>query len=500
VFALYSARRLPEALSAVQGLLSTYPDAPLLLNILGAIHAGLGDLDAAADSYRRALRLRPDVADTHFHLGNVLAVKGDRAGALAAFDKAVELRPDYVEAHANRCRELERANRIDELRTALADAGSHCPPEHPALQLWRAELARRDGDFDAARRVLEVPATAPADADTEEARSYLLAEVYDRLGEPQAAYRAALAANKLCAASEAARRIDGAAYRRQIALLTETFTPQWVDRWLPAPVTDTYADPVFLVGFPRSGTTLLDTLLRSHPRVIVVEEKPMVRVLEQAVSKLPGGYPGALADLDAAALADLRSAYFAELARHTGPVVSGQLVVDKLPFNLAHAGLLQRVFPRSRFLLALRHPCDAVLSAYLRSFELNEAMVNFLDLEAAAGLYAEVMTLWRRYCEVLPLSVHEIRYEELVAAVRPTLTPLLEFLGLDWHDALAAHDETARARGDMQTPSYHQVVEPVYTRASGRWQGYREALAPVLPVLEPWLAEWGYPPAAQGGD
>jgi tetratricopeptide (TPR) repeat protein len=489
VFALYSARRMPEALAEIHRLLQKFPAAPLLLNIEGTIHAGLGHYDEAVTSYRRALALRPDVADTHFHLGNALAARGDRSEALAAFERAVAIRPEYVEAHGQVCRELERANRVAELREALERADRHCSPNHPVLQLRRAELARHEADFEAARRALETPPSAPADSDTAAARDYLLAEVLDRQGDAAGAFEAATRANRQSASTELAQRISRDAYRDQIAMLQRRFTAEWVASWEPATINDSHPDPVFLVGFPRSGTTLLDTLLRSHPGIAVVEEQPMVRMLEQAVAALPGGYPDALqaGDLDA-----LRAAYFAELARHLGPQQSTALVVDKLPLNLVHAGLLQRVFPRSRFLFALRHPCDSVLSCYLRSFELNEGMVNFLTLEDAAELYDAVMTLWQSYRQVLPLSVYTLRYEDVVASVRTALVPLLDFLDLDWHPDLEAHVDTARARVDIQTPSYHQVIEPIYTRARDRWERYREPLSPVLPTLEPWVAEWGY--------
>lgn len=482
---------MPEALAEIHRLLKQFPAAPLLLNIEGTIHAGLGQHDEAVASYRGALASRPDVADTHFHLGNALAARGDRDEALAAFEQAVALRPEYVEAHGQVCRELERANRVTDLREALERAGRHCDPNHPVLQLRQAELARHEGDFDAARRWLEAPPSAPSDSDTAAARDYLLAEVLDRRGDAAGAFQAATRANRQSASTEVAQRIGRTAYRDQISQLRRQFSAEWVATWEPARISDSLPDPVFLVGFPRSGTTLLDTVLRSHPGIAVVEEKPMVRVLEQAVAALPGGYPDALqaGDLDA-----LRAVYFTELARHLEPQQSTALVVDKLPLNLVHAGLLHRVFPRARFLLALRHPCDSVLSCYLRSFELNEGMVNFLTLEDTAALYDAVMTLWQAYRRVLPLSVYTLRYEDLVDSVRAALVPLLDFLGLDWHPDLEAHVNTARARGDIQTPSYHQVIEPIYTRARDRWQRYREPLSPVLPVLQPWVAEWGYQP------
>jgi tetratricopeptide (TPR) repeat protein len=492
VFALYSARRLPEALAATRRLLAAHPDAPLLLNILGLIHAGLGQWHEAITSYRRVLQVNPVVAETHFHLGNALAALGDRSEALGAFERAVQLKPEFIEAHSCICRELERANRIEDLQQALLRAEGHCPGEHPLLQLRRAELARRKGDLAGARALLAAPAGVPADPDTRQESAYLMAELCDRLGDAGAAFQAAAEGNRLCAASYPAQRISAAPYLDQIGRLSQCFTADWVAGWRSVEVARERPDPVFLVGFPRSGTTLLDTLLRSHPAVSVAEEKPTVSKLEQAVSDLPGGYPDALAALNADQLEHLRSVYFAELAKHLDRADPAAVVVDKLPLNMVHAGLLQRVFPGSRFLFALRHPCDSVLSCYLRAFDLNEGMVNFLQLADAAGLYDRTMRLWRQYREVLPLQVHAVRYEALVNSLEEALIPTFDFLDLPWDDAVLDYASTARQRGNIQTPSYHQVTETIYSRASGRWERYREQLAPVLPVLGPWAEQLGY--------
>ena len=128
----------------------------------------------------------------------------------------------------------------------------------------------------------------------------------------------------------------------------------------------------------------------------------------------------------------------------------------------------------------------------MQSFEINEAMVNFLDLEDAAHLYDKVMALWRRYQAVLPMAVHTLRYESLIEGFEETLTPLLDFLGLDWDDGLASYADTAQARGLINTPSYNQVTQPLYTRSRGRWERYREQMEPVLSLLLPWARRFGY--------
>jgi hypothetical protein len=159
---------------------------------------------------------------------------------------------------------------------------------------------------------------------------------------------------------------------------------------------------------------------------------------------------------------------------------------------MARAAVIHRLFPNARFILAERHPADVVLSCFMANFTLNLAMRSFTDLEEAARTYDTVFRAWHRGGELFPLRTHAIRYERLVADTRGELQPLVAWLDLDWNDRLLAHDQTARERGRVRTASYSQIGEKLYTRASGRWRRYADELAPVMPILAPWIARMGY--------
>ena len=168
------------------------------------------------------------------------------------------------------------------------------------------------------------------------------------------------------------------------------------------------------------------------------------------------------------------------------------MLIDKSPLFLTKAVLIQRLFPNARFILALRHPCDVLLSCFMSNFRLNNAMSNFLRLEDAAEFYDLTFQHWERARALFPLNVHTIVYERLVEDVEAEVRPLFDFLGLDWRDEALDHRATAKARGLITTASYSQVVEPIYKRAAGRWEGYRHHLEPILPVLRPWVEKFGY--------
>ena len=214
--------------------------------------------------------------------------------------------------------------------------------------------------------------------------------------------------------------------------------------------------------------------------------------VQDAFGRLPGGHPDGLAEIKPNHLAELRQIYFEELDKHLAPEDRSSIVIDKLPLNICLAGLIHRIFPQARFVFSLRHPCDCVLSCFMQEFRINEGMANFLDLEDAARLYDKIMDLWEQYKTVLPLDVHTVKYESLIEAFEETLTPLLDFLGVGWDDGVRDYTKTAIERGKIFTPSYNQVTQPLYTRARGRWERYREQMQPVLPPLLPWVGHFGY--------
>jgi hypothetical protein len=290
---------------------------------------------------------------------------------------------------------------------------------------------------------------------------------------------------------------DKSSISREIALMREKVEPQMHDASPPLP--DGYPAPVFLIGFPRSGTTLLDQILSSHPAIQVAEEKPAVYQMAQYLIKAneqqypsgkSPGYASCLLPTKAGDIEEMRRIFLAEHSDHM-EIRKDKIFIDKLPLNILHASLIKRVFPGAKFILALRHPCDCVLSCFMQEFEMTRSMARFLDIQDAARFYDEVFGLWEHLTKIMPLNVHTVRYEDIVDDFRPTVASLLDFLGAGWHDAVLKYDETARKK-ICNTPSYHQVTEKIYTRASGRWLRYKEQLKPVLGILEPHARRHGY--------
>ena len=489
--ALKDSGRLDDAVTHFETAAVLLPNVVDAQNNLGTALVELGRPADAVAAYRRSLSLAPDDAGTHFNLGVALKTLEKWDEAAASYRKAVALRPGYADAHYNLMQLFEITNRVEELRDAAVEARRACSDD-PRLALGEAWILKRDGEHAAARQLLEATGRPNEDPVCLAERAYFLGGLCDRTGDVEAAFRYFTEGGRHSKAIAGRQGLDGARFRGRVDILSRRFTADWIAGWQTIDARHERPDPVFIVGFPRSGTTLLDTILRSHAAIDVVEERPAVYRMRTALRQFPGGDPDALATLAPDQLAALRHAYFATIGSARKVDSHASIIVDKLPLNIVEAGLIQRIFPNSRFLFVQRHPCDCVLSCLMQSFGLNDAMANFLDLQDAARLYDEVMTLWQHYQSVLPLAVHTVRYEDLIGAFDETISPVLDFLGLDWDDGVRNYAETARSRDRINTPSYSQVIQPLYTHARNRWERYREPMQPVLPALLRWADRFGY--------
>ena len=492
--ALQRQDRLAEAVAAYDRALEVRPEyAEAWCNRGRTLHL-LENAPAAVESLRRALRLRPHWPKALRYLGDALGQQGQRDEAERCYRRALALDPADGETHAALAALLERANRLEEgLAAARQALRLNSGDVRAAVTAARAE--RRLGRAEAALRRLE-ELGARADLESRAYAAFERGQCLDRLEEYGRAYQAFAEGNALLADTPAARGIDRRLFPGLIERLAQRFTPAWVDSWTPAPPEER-PTPVFLIGFPRSGTTLLDQILDSHPMLSTMEEKDALDQVRRKIEQSNGGYPDALASLDPSAIQALRGAYYNEVDRHLGDL-AGRTPVDKMPLNTIDAGLIHRLFPQARILLALRHPCDVVLSGFMQAMKPNAAMVLFDSLASTARFYAQVMGLWLRYREVLPLSVRTVRYEDLVADLPGETRRILEFLWLPWDDAVLGYAEHAKQRA-IATPSYHQVVQPIYRRSVGRWRNYADAFTGVLPILQPFIEAFGYAGEAEAG-
>lgn len=481
--ALRSVGRADEAEAILRTTAEEFPEDARALHELYVQYKKEGQQDDAMAALEAALVRDPDNANLQLKFGVECGLVNRIDEAEQAFRKVLELDPTVTDAYVGLTVQFEHSNREGEFAPliALAEANG---VEEGALAFMRAFEFRRAKRFEEA---LESLTLVPPDIQLERT-THLRGQLLDRLGRIDEAFCAFIETNRLHEASPTKPLQRSAELRQQVRDDLAFMTPEWTASWPEIDPDCSPPDPVFLLGFPRSGTTLLDTILMGHPGTMVLEEQPPLNNVDKRI-----GGTAAIPGLDRDGVADARRFYFDEVAKVApAPLVPGRMLIDKSPLFLSKAVLIQRLFPKARFILALRHPCDVLLSCFMSNFRLNNAMSNFLRLEDAAEFYDLTFQHWERARALFPLQVHTIVYERLVEDVETEVRPLFDFLGLDWRDEALDHRATAKARGLITTASYSQVVEPIYKRAAGRWEGYRRHLEPILPVLRPWVEKFGY--------
>ena len=388
--------------------------------------------------------------------------------------------PVSANAWANLAALHERHNRVEQA-VSSAEQALFIDAGHPVAGLIAARCLRRNGAYERSLQQLEA---IPPDRHTS-GLMFEQARVLDCLGRYDEAYRTYVVANQ--SRTEEFPGVNRTVLPRMIAETRRCFTEDWVDGWFDVSPGDR-PTPLFLVGFNRSGTTLLDRMLDAHPDVSVLEE---VAAIDEARRVLGGRYPGGLSDIGDAIAERARAAYFSVVDRHVPSTFSGT-VVDKLPLNTISLGLIYRLFPDARVVMSLRHPADVVMSNFMQSYRPNPITIHFDSIASASRIYADIMGLGVHLRQVLPLPVMDLRYEDLVQNWEGEIRRLLDFAGLDWNDNILDYRGMAVDHGHIDTPSYDQVVEPVYSRSIGRWRNYMDAFAPAWDHLMPFIQRFGY--------
>jgi tetratricopeptide (TPR) repeat protein len=472
------------------------PDYPDVFLNRGQLHQETSQFAEAITDFERLIELQPDQATSYLRAASAAADAGKFREAIAYCEQAIE-RLDVVPLQIETilATTYERLGNLDEAIDRAEGILVRKPENAGALRTWskaRRRKTKRNPELLAELRDRLEKANPGKMRDHDARLVYSeLAQICDEQGDVEQAFLYFTRMNERTSLLPSLKNVDRTKYIDDLDELLLVFTEEFVSGWEPLPEIEIepgqMSAPVFLVGFPRSGTTLLDQILDAHPGVQVFEEMPLLSKVKKAIS----GYPLSLAAMTEKKRSDLRQLYWNAL-KAAGADLESKTVVNKMPLDIAHAGLVHRVFPEARFIFASRHPADCVLSCFMQDFVPNASMLNFLTLEGSAHLYDRVMTLWERYRELLPLKVQEVRYERLVADLRAEVEPALTFLGLAWDDAVSDPAAHALARGTIRTPSYSQVTQPIYSSAAERWRRYEEQMKSVLPILRPHIERLGY--------
>lgn len=485
------------ALAGYRQLAARYPKIPQLWFELGNAAAGELDFKQANQAYQRALELAPQNAALLGMIGHQYLGLRQLDDARTCFERAVAAAPDMVDARINLAVWFEKERRLEEAWECV----EACRIKHPRddqVRYFRAFLLHRLKRYTEAETELrDLIKDGPQYPYVKYASRHLLGVVLDQLAQ----YDEAM--SWLCEAKAQVRTITDTALlersydegdRQRRALLAE-MTPEVIRRWrADAPPAEERFQIAFLGGHPRSGTTLLEQILDAHPEVLAFDE-PAAFTQEICNHLTPPAGAGAqlraLDELPAHRRADMRQRYVKSLLREIPDEPTARVLLDKNPSPTMSLNVWLRVFPELKVIIALRDPRDVIISCFFLNIMLNATNVNFLSLERTAKHYGDLMDVWLRMRELGGFDWIETRYEDVVADLEAHGRKTTEFLGLSWHSDQARYHETAR-RKVLYAPTYHDVTQPVYRRAVGRWERYAKALEPIQSKLAPYCRAFGY--------
>jgi tetratricopeptide (TPR) repeat protein len=503
---LLNQRRHAEAEHCLRGYLGRHPRSAEALVGLGELHDSRRELQEAIAFYRRALDIDPNLAHAHYRLGNALQILGAVEEAIAPYQTAVKLNPVFTDAYTGLGNAFANCGRAPEARAAYSRALEINPDCIMAI-IGDAALYEREGDYQAAydrilplvQRGVEHPMLGTTFASicrhfgrSDEGIAYLerllqgevlwgrqeeqvrrtLGKFYDKRGRYQEAFAHYRRANALRSS-----HYDPDAHVATIDGIIATFSSTAM---AAAPrSTNGSQRPVFIVGMPRSGTSLTEQILSSHPDVFgageLFEITKIAQRLAGASTATGPDYRSGIQGLTQDVVDTLAARYLSYIEDLDSQAAR---VTDKLPGNHQHLGVIALLFPKARVVHCMRDPRDDCLSIYFQ--HLAEGVGWAHDLRSLGHYYRQYERLMAHWRSVLDIPMLEIRYEELVTNQEAVSRQLIEFIGLDWDARCLAFHETQRV---VATPSYDQVREPMYTSSMARWKNYESAIGPLITAL-----------------
>ncbi len=484
---------LADAEAHARNAVRIAPLDPQSHNLMGMIMTEAQRPQVGEHHYRRARDLlgKPSpilLANLAWNLKN----QGRMAESRCLYEESVALDPTIFQTLYGWAL-MEETDRDFTRAGELLDAAEKLSPGNPNVLLQRAVLHGRVRDYDKAVAALEEIERRRGGAALSPLEWSEKGLLLDKMGRNAEAFAAFTEAKRTL------RALTGQTYLADEAAalvqrLTAFFTATRLKILPRAAVRSDVAQPIFIVGFPRSGTTMIEQTLSAHPGISAGDELPILNELTGLIPRMlnsPLAYPEALSELwlgdQVEGLDNLRD-YYLQRARQLGALREGaDWFTDKMPLNETHLGLIGLVFPQAPIIHLLRHPLDVVLSVF--SNHLTHGFYCAYDLISTARHYVLVMELVEHYRREMALRYLPVRYEDVIDRQEATVRGMLDFIGAPFDQrCLDFHENRRYAR----TASYAQVTEKLYDRSRFRYRAYREQLAPAIPILEPVIRRLGY--------
>ena len=462
-----------KAASLLATVLNTRSDYPTARNNMGLALRALGRVEEAIHHYRQALSVQPDFVDVLGNLGSALQAAGNYEEAEESYNRALRLAPDYPPVLANFAELMEWQGRYDEGARLLEEAGVADSATDPAMLLAYARLQRRlDKPGMVIKRLEDVLEQSNLPASRRQQIHFTLGDLYDDLADYPLAFTHYEIGNRI-----KGWLFDAKAYSKYVESIMTEFDGAAM-RSLPRSESVS-EQPVFIVGMPRSGTSLVEQILAQHPEVYASGERSDIGVFAARLTADQGiseAYPAGIRQLTEEIVSGLSRTY---LGKTFDDAESTARITDKMPLNFQHLGFIELIFPRARVVHCTRDPLDVAVSCYFQDF-IDPALAFSSSLDGIAAYYHDYVRLMGHWCKNSGLKLHEINYERLVESPESSIADLLKFLDLSQENSCLAFYESGRV---TRTASHAQVRRPVYRSAVGRHKNYAQFLGPLIAGL-----------------
>jgi tetratricopeptide (TPR) repeat protein len=492
---LWQQERYPDALRFFDRAVAQQPNDPVTLADAARAWGARFEIAKAEELLRRLEEIAGDDPAIWLLAGQSYRMIFRPERAMNCLERVIRHDSVSPDAMLELAMLYERRHRLDE----AAGLVERCLGEHPqydAARIIQARLWRRLKRADEARPLLDgIIANRQAHWVVRSQAYAELAQLYDVGGDYDRAIETVTRGKRILLSQEGSFLEVAHKESNRLSQLCESFSTEYHRRWRRQGVDRPRERVALLTGSPRSGTTLMAQVLGAHRDIAVADERGVFSTIisaklltSQSGSEFSADKFNAIGD---DVLTEQRDRYLRYQQAALGEEIDGRLLIDKNPSIVGLIPTMLRLFPEGKLIIAVRDPRDVVVSCFFRYLPLNTVSVQYLTLERTAARYAEEMSLWLRMREQLPEGWLEVRYEDVVDDVAGQAGRMADFLEIGWDEAMLDYRQ-ASTLGQVDSPTYEQVAQPIYRSAMGRWRNYASHLDPILSVLEPFVRQFGY--------
>ena len=479
---------LEEARKYIKKAIDLKPDFWIPYNNLATLEAANGNLVEAEKNFQKVVEINPNFVEAYVNLGEIKNDLNKTKEAEELFLRSIEIKEDFVDSYSSLFRFYEKTNNLIKLKEQLKLQHENNLIKNELL-MYESRIHFREKNFSKAKELIDqISLDWVQKTDPNTRINFWSFKAF--IEEKKKNFKEAYDAFTYSQLNSKYERCNKNAFRNYIInyeknLEEKTFFEKRKSFFKEK------NKVCFLIGFPRSGTTLLDTILRSHPDIDVIEEKPIINSLEGIIKNQFKYKLDEIYKLSESEVQSLRK-YYLENIFKLSDKKNAKLIIDKFPFQTVSLPLINFIFPEAKIIFAYRHPYDTVLSCFQQCFEPNNAMANLRSLRESAEIYDLSMKVWVRYSKNLKLDFTMSKYESLIDDFETHTKKIMNFLEIEWNSSMKNYRKTALNRVKINTPSSSQVVQPLYKSSIAKWKNYKIYFDDCHNFLEKWVSYFNY--------